>query len=245
MVTRLRLLSLGAMLISTLALGQPLQLVSGNGYPPFADQHLPGGGIATQVVVAAFERMGEQPSIDWLPWRRGYIAALGGHYVATFPYIRTAERQRDFLYSDPIFRGQAYLYALPDQPQVLTVEGLRNHALCHPWGWAMGAGQELQNAIKRGEIRLEQPEGLDICFEMLRRGRVDAVLSMAEMTDHVLAGLPPLKIIRAAQPLAETELHLIVPRSGRDSEQLLEQFNQTLAAMKADGSFDRLLRTTR
>lgn len=245
MVTHLRQLLLAVALMPTLVMGQPVPLVSGNGYPPFADQQLPGGGVATRVVMATFERMGAQPTIDWLPWRRGYIAALGGHYVATFPYIRTAERQRDFLYSEPIFRSKAYLYALPGQPHALTVEGLRNHALCHPWGWALASGPDLQDAIKRGEIRLEQPAGLDTCFEMLRRGRVDAVLALAEVTDHVLAGLPPLKLVRATRPLTETELHLIVPRSGRDSEQLLEQFNQTLALMKADGSFERLLRPAR
>lgn len=245
MVTNVRLLLWAVVLIPTLVMGQPVPLVSGNGYPPFADQQLPGGGIATRIVVATFERMGAQPTIDWLPWRRGYIAALGGRYAATFPYIRTAERQRDFLYSDPIFRGQAYLYALPNQPQVLSVDGLRNHALCHPWGWALAGGDELHNAIKRGEIRLEQPEGLAACFEMLRRGRVDAVLSIAEVTDHVLARLPPLTLLRGAQSLAETELHLIVPRSGRDSERLLEQFNQTLEQMKADGSFQRLLASER
>ncbi|MBQ1782337.1 MAG: transporter substrate-binding domain-containing protein [Gammaproteobacteria bacterium] len=245
MVTHLRQLLLAVVLMPTLVMGQPVPLVSGIGYPPFADQRLPGGGIATRVVVAAFERMGAQPTVDWLPWRRGYIATLNGDYAATFPYVRTAERQRDFLYSDPIFHGEVYLYALPEQPEVLTVEGLRNHTLCQPWGWTVDIDGYLEYAIKRGHIRLEQPIGLDTCFEMLRHGRVDAVFSSPEVTDHLLAEMLPLQLVRAPRPLAKTELYLIAPRSGRDSERLLEEFNQALALMKADGSFERLLRPAR
>lgn len=103
----------------------PLALTSGNDYAPFADQDLPGGGLATRVVRAVFERLGEPIRIDWLPWKRGYALTLEGRYAATFPYIHSPEREALFHYSEPIFVGKSYLYTLKTRPLVLSEAGLR------------------------------------------------------------------------------------------------------------------------
>lgn len=223
------------------AMAAPLPLVTGNGYPPFTDERLPGGGLATRLVTAAFQRMGSEVTVDWLPWKRGYVQTLAGQYVATFPYLDTDERRRAYFYSEPLFQGDVYLYALPNNPESLTAAGLRNRVLCHPYGWALAADDALKEDVKRGKISLIQPPDLITCLEMVRRGRVDAALAVGVIADYLLASQPGPPLIHSPEPLATTNLYLIVPRSLAGGEGLVARFNAALAAMMADGSYQGVL----
>ncbi len=235
--TLLLLLSVGA------HAGPPLPLVTGTDYPPFADTAMPGGGIAVRVVRAAFERVGETPRIDVLPWKRGYVMVLGGQYLATFPYIHTPERELAFHYSAPIFKGGSYLYTLPGKQFDLgNPDALKGRSLCVPHGWESPAQSSVTVAVSRGEFRLERPADLAGCMRMVAAGRVDGFTALEALMSKVsedvaLSG----RFERAAEPVQVVELALIAPRNNPGSAALLARFNQGLKLLKADGSYKRLL----
>jgi len=65
----------------------PVALTTGNNYPPFTGLELSYGGMATTLVIKAFEKSGYfVKEVDWLPWKRGYSMAKVGEYHGTFPY---------------------------------------------------------------------------------------------------------------------------------------------------------------
>ncbi|WP_157752197.1 hypothetical protein [Shewanella benthica] len=60
-----------------------LSLTTGDDYPPFTDRKLAQGGMATTLVLNAFEKSGYfVKEIEWLPWKRGYTLAQRGQYHA-------------------------------------------------------------------------------------------------------------------------------------------------------------------
>ena len=92
-----------SLLLSGLASAAPVQLVTGDDYAPFTDRELPQGGMLTELVQQALLQAGHQPKLSWLPWKRGYQATLRGQFDVTFPYLKTAEREADYLFSAPLY----------------------------------------------------------------------------------------------------------------------------------------------
>ncbi|MCX9156288.1 transporter substrate-binding domain-containing protein [Niveibacterium sp. 24ML] len=209
-----------------------LALVSGNGYAPYAEESAPGGGTATQRVREAFKQIGMAPRIDWLPWARGYRLTLAGEYAATFPYTRTPERERDFLYSDPIHRLPHFLFGRPDDSRVDEgVDALWRGTLCLPHAWA--GPPQIEALIQGKRIAPERPERLSACIRMVLLGRADLVVATPELLSAALreAQLAPDTLRRGKGTLGELSLHLIAPRNQPGAEALIRRFNQALAKL--------------
>ncbi|OYU45795.1 MAG: hypothetical protein CFE44_05620, partial [Burkholderiales bacterium PBB4] len=71
---------------------QPIELVSGNDYAPYAGSKLEDGGLTTALVKRAFKQMGDEVTVAWMPWAQGYAEAKKGKFSATYPYAKTEAR---------------------------------------------------------------------------------------------------------------------------------------------------------
>ena len=218
-------------------------LTTGPGYPPFTDRAAPEGGIMVQVVRAVFERMGEPVSLAWLPWKRGYALTLAGKYSATFPYVRSPEREQDFLFSDPLLSAQSFLYMhRGDTLDFDHPDSFRGRVLCVPQGYASPLETGLRAMIEKGEVTLEQPTDILTCFRMLLAQRVDSLsafdLLAREMLRQVDAGE---QIQRSVKPVASADLMLIAPKNNPASADLIQRFNLGLKQVKGDDNYRRLL----
>ncbi|MBE9609085.1 substrate-binding periplasmic protein [Chitinilyticum piscinae] len=215
-----------------MACAEPLKLVTGNGYPPFTDEQLAQGGLATELVRRAATRAGFEMELTWRPWQHGYQAALDGEFAGTFPYISTPEREKLFHYSAPLFElhfvvfGRAGRALNGKKPE--TLQGLR---YCNPHGWAHLP--VMAEMMKSGAVAVAKPYGMDSCMKMVALGRADFAITDREQGERVLQDLGDTA--RAVRPLgeemAQMSLHLIIPRNRPDAESLLQRFNAGLAAV--------------
>ena len=206
-----------------------LKLVSGNDYEPYADQGQSECGVATNRVKAAFKAVGVEVQIDWKPWNRGYHEALLGKYAGTFPYIYTAKRSRDFLYSRPIARAAHYVYTRHGDSRLNgPIEQLASARSCVPLGWALP--QRLIKLVAKNQIMPERPSNLAACVRMVQLNRADYLVSPSDVAIETFAkaGLAADVLERADRPIADLTLHLIVPRSNPHAEQLIQQFDMGL-----------------
>ena len=225
------------------ARAETVALTTGQDNPPFIDSAKPDGGTATQLVLEVFRAMGAQPTLEWLPWRRGYSLTRSGVYQASFPYLRTAERERDFLYSDPIFTDFSYLWIRaddtlsPDHPA-----RFKGRTICVPQSFQSPLLDLLGAMVARDEVKLERPDTPEKCVQMLAAGRIDA-LSGQEAEIAVLLQALALtgRIVHAPPPLARLDFHVIFPRGGAHAPELLEHFNAMLQRMRDDGRYDALM----
>ncbi len=209
-----------------------LSLVSGNGYPPFADSALPNGGIATERVLAAFRAMGESPKLTWLPWVRGYQLTLAGEFDATFPYIPTPEREAVFYYSAPLLRLPHYVFARPGDARLASnFKDLSVGRLCLPFGWA--GVPAVQRRIAQGRLVPDRPETLANCVRMILLDRADYLIAPPELEAAALAevGLAADALTRGPSSVGDLTLHLLVPRKRPGAAELIRRFDKALATL--------------
>lgn len=243
MSATLRWLVMGILLASMLVqAAEPVRLVSGDGYIPYADSALPEGGIATSIVRHSLQLAGYAPSIDWLPWSRGYVETLAGHYAATFPYVKTPDRQSLYLFSNPIIQIKTYLYARAGAPELsLNPPTLRGKILCLPLGFVVS--QSVMQMLGPSAAHLVQPADMSACASMVSLGRADFFV-----TNNLLGSLLARKlpdgypaIAASAQPLQTNTLHFIAPRNQPAASTLIKRFNEGLAQLQASKVYDQLI----
>ncbi|WP_269531874.1 ABC transporter substrate-binding protein [Chitinimonas sp. BJYL2] len=219
---------------------EPLPLVTGNDYAPFADQKLPEGGMTVELVKAALKESKVEFAIHWQPWARGLHETRSGKFAATFPYLKTPEREQDFLYSRPIYAIEDWLFAKPnaglDPNNLGSLEGKK---ICLPLGWAPAA--KLVPMIKSGAIKQEQPKDISTCVRMVSAGRADFFVTDQFQGSAAIAGTGVTNVTKSSYSVGSAALYLITSKSFSQGKSLIDAFNQGLAALKKSGEFDRIV----
>lgn len=224
------------------ALGESLRLVTGDEYAPFTGKTLPAGGVLTQIVQAAWQQRGVASQLEWRPWSRGYNNTLRGDYDATFPYMHTEARAEVFLYSQPVFTAEQYIFSRAGEVIEIddraSLQGLR---LCYPLGWQ--PPPIIQQLVDAGTISRHAPLGLKECARLLLLGRDDFFIADYRLGETALQLIDASaqQFQRSASAISRSPLHLIVPRRHPHAAVLIEQFNEGLAALHASGDYQRLL----
>ncbi|AHL77261.1 amino acid ABC transporter substrate-binding protein [Stutzerimonas stutzeri] len=219
-----------------------VQLVTGDDYAPLTGKSLAGAGVMSEVVQAAFARSGMSSSLAWQPWNRGYLMTRRGEYDATFPYIRAERRERDFLYSAPLYVSEQHLFSRAGD--ALELEDLARNGqlrLCHPLGWQLPRGVQAQ--VEQGLLIRHSPPGLAECAQLLLLGRDDLFVADLLLGHHALlsTGATGWRFHVSRSVLSRQTMHLIVPRSRAGAKALIERFDQGLAALRASGDYQRLI----
>lgn len=216
-----------------------VQLATGE-YLPLVGEQLPQGGVTAAIVRAAFKTQGVDTEHVFLPWKRGLLETGGSKYLGTFPYLKTAEREVEFLYSQPIYADHFRLFARKDTQRP---RDWYPKVLCIPLGYDT---TQVQPFTQQHRIRLEHPPEIDHCFKMLQVGRVDAVWVsqlVGSETRHRLFGKnSDIEALNLKLNLVgSTDYFLILSRSHPDAQSWLQRFDAGLKRIKEDGTYQRIL----
>ena len=218
--------------LSTVGYTETMQIVTGNDYPPFADTHLPQGGMSTEIITLAFRAAGFQPEVMFRPWKRGYEETRKGIFAATFPYIKTEERLKDFFYSDPIDSVYIRIFVRQDS-DIKTLEDLEGKRICVPLGY--GVAKQFEDLINKHSFQREgNPVELGHCLKMLQSGRKDFFVineinawMTIQNTFHTRAHFRTLDTV-----VAEESHYLIISKTYPQAEKILARFNMGLKQLK-------------
>jgi len=239
----LQFLLLGLLLsLPAYAQADSLRLVTGDDYAPFTGKALPAGGMLTQLVQRALAERKIASSLDWRPWNRGYLKTLQGEYDATFPYVRSPQREAEYLYSAPLFVAEQHLFSRADEPiEMDDPASMRGKRLCYPLGWQ--PPKHIQELLDQQLLTRHSPVGLKECARLLLLGRDDFFVADKRLGEAALrlTGAPLTRFRSSTRALSSSALHLIVPRTHPRAAAIIEQFNQGLAALHASGEYQRLI----
>jgi polar amino acid transport system substrate-binding protein len=217
---------------------EPLRLVTGNKYAPFADRRLESGGMITEIVTVAFQLMGRTAKIHFLPWRRAFMGVEQGIYSATFPHFYTEELAQSFYYSQPLYPIRQRIYvSINRQLEINHLNDLSGHRLCAPIGYVLD--ERLQKLIDTATISIISPASIEICAQMLDRGRVDFMVLDETVYMYMFSNKFQLKAV--GQALESTGMFLLFPKNNPDSLGLLWEFNAGLQSIQECGIFDRII----
>ena len=219
-----------------------LKLVTGDDYAPFTGMKLPGGGMLTQLVMAALAEQHLQADLDWLPWKRGYLYASQSRYDGTFPYVPAPDRVREFLYSEPVYTLQQHFFSRSGEAfepdNLSTLNGKR---LCYPLGWQPPA--VVQQLLDQGLITRHSPPSLTACAKLLLLQRDDFFVADRLLGQFALrdSGKPLTAFHTSGSSLPHSSLHFIVARQHPQAAELIERFNAGLAALQASGKYAQII----
>ncbi|MCP3926576.1 MAG: amino acid ABC transporter substrate-binding protein [Desulfobacterales bacterium] len=77
-------------------------VITSNNYEPYTSSKKNGSGFVLDVVREAFKEVGVEVIYEFYPWKRCEFYVLKGKAFAATPYLKTAERQKLYDFSDPI-----------------------------------------------------------------------------------------------------------------------------------------------
>ncbi len=232
--------AIGAMAVSKAA--PVIPLVTGE-WPPFVSQSAPDMGPVTEIVRMAMKEAGYEVSIQFVSWPIAEAMVEKGSVFAAFPYLKTDARLARFEFSDTLLTTTGRLFFFRPKWSSRTtyarLEELRPYTL----------------GVIRGEWYLEEFGRLGLSLDYatteaqsiakLRAGRVDLVpvndmvgwhhINMQFPKESASFGVlePPLNLVGHNR--------LLVSRSYPESRLLMQQFNDGLSRIRANGVYDRIL----
>ena len=206
-------------------------------YPPFVSQKLPENGITAAIVTAALRAQGVDVTYEFLPWKRGFLATGLTKYAGTFPYLKTAEREVDFLYSEPIFTDIFRLFVRKSDGKERNWTG---KSICIPLGYDT---TQIQSFTTQNKITLERPSEISKCFNMLNVGHVEAVW-VSELVGYDMvktlfgrnSELYPLEM----SLVGNTKYYFIISKKLPDAEKWMTRFNAGLKLIRENGNYKQI-----
>lgn len=214
-------------------------------WPPYVFETGGDPGPIPALVVAAFKEVGITPEIVFYPWKRAENEARQGNAFAAFPYARSAERQQEFDFSDPMYvvKGKFFYHKKyhPNGMPFEKLEDLRGYTIGGMLGsWYEGLFKE--TGLQTEYATMEQN------LHKLALGRIDLTVEEENTTWYLIRQLYPDEVDQfgtLAKPLEQpgfvNDLNLMVSRNYPNSAELLAKFNTGLKAIRDKGIYKQIL----
>ncbi|WP_243544413.1 substrate-binding periplasmic protein [Pseudodesulfovibrio tunisiensis] len=217
-----------------------VRLVAGE-WPPYSMEYMPGNGAAAEIVRAALEAEDLRGEFAFLPWPRCRLALDAGDAEASFPWARIPTMEPAFLFSDPILQSRCVFFYRRDRLKDFDFTGLKDLK-----GYIVSGnlGYFYETDFRKADLRMDWGYGDEHAFRKLERGWVDLAPQSEAVGWFLIRKLFPGREYEFAAthtPLTVTTLHVIAPRSSPGAEPLIQTVNRGLAAIRANGTFARIL----
>lgn len=214
-------------------------------WPPYTSERLTEFGIAAKLITDSFATVGVTVTYAFYPWNRSLELARRGGIEATATWFESADRRTDFHLSDPLFESRFLLYYLKAKPIAWqTINELKGLKIGTTNGYFYG--EAFAHAEKAGEITVIRASSDEISLKNLLLGRLDAFPLDERVANFMFANDMPAadasRIGHNTVAVHSRPQHLLVSRKTENGEALIHLFNQGLAAIRSNGTYERIVR---
>lgn len=220
-----------------LAIADETLVVVTENYPPYEMDPPVNGlrGFDYEVALETFSRMGFQADIRFLPWKRALNEAKQGKAAGILTCAYDDERAKYILFSEPIssFTEGLFVRRGHEGPDIRTLEDVVGQPVA-----SMAGYESLKNLKDIGAEPTEVPT-TDVGLLMLRAGRFDYLLAGKETTDFLIREKGMQNQFRFL-PLQRENFHLCFSRAFPGVEELVTKFNNSLADLRSDGTYEAI-----
>lgn len=233
---------------------RPIVLITGNDFPPFTDESLPGRGVFTILVETAAYRADPEKKVevkfvnDWEAHLDLLLPVLA--FVGSFPWSRPDCEQLDTLsahdrnrcesydFSDPFYEVVDGFFARVGSgyDEALDYADLKGARICRPEGYSTA---HLDAAgLTAPAVVMVRPPLVATCFEQLMAGSVDVVsvdtlVGANAIADMSLDG----QVVENANLGAVKELYVLVHKKNPRGREVLDLLNDGLQKMVESGEW--------
>lgn len=213
-------------------------------WPPFIDPTHPKGGIALEIVRAAFATQGYEVKMEDVPWARAEEGVKTGTYDILPDTWFTEKRTAYLLYSEPYAANEVkFIKAKADPFEFNGLESLTGKVVGTVRGY--GYGDAFLNAtnFKREDVptlitnikKLTHPDRrIDLSLE-------DEIVAKALIAKEDPGLLD--KIAFTKNSLSKNDLYVTCGLQNPRHKEIISAFNKGLAAIKASGEFDKIFQS--
>ncbi len=211
-----------------------------NIWPPYVDAALPDDGLAMKIVKTAFKRSGYTPEVRIEKWEKVLTGSKLGVYDVVGAIWKTQQRKGKLLYSKPYLNNNIVLVARADkQIKFNSLNDLR--------GLLIGVLKDYEydpKFMKDAHILKFQANRLTQNLIAVQNGQLDAAvadkrLAMYELKHFMGDNSKHFQFL--AKPLSSRQLYIAAPIENAESKTIISKFNQGLAAIKKDGTYQKIL----
>ncbi len=203
--------------------------------PPFSGPDLPEGGLVTQIIQEAVERMGATSEVEYLPWNQAYRRTDLAQVLGAFPYVKDKDRLEKFYFSVPLYvTVERFFIAAGADIKFEQDSDLQDKIICRPLGYSH---ESILRLLDSSLVKLWEPHDLKTCFQILVAGRVDLV-PIGEETGRALiyqlyGNHPPIDVL--PKPIQVNGYHLMVSKNYPEAAAVVQRFDAAVKTMWEDG----------
>ena len=226
--------SVSSMMAINAVQAAPLNVMTED-YPPFNMQGEGGKivGLSTEVVEELFKRAGVEYKLTLMPWKRAYEDTLGTPNTALYSTTRTPEREALFKWVGPLVNNNWVFFS--SSTANITVSSLDDAKQYSVGGYNGDAAAEYLKAQGFTKLQLAANDTANV--KKLEAGRID-LWATGQYLAPYLANKEKVASPKQVFVFKETQMSLAFNKDTPD--ELITKLNEILAAMKADGTIDKI-----
>ena len=189
-------------------------------------------GFDVEIAKKIAEKLGKELVVEDMAFDT-LIMALNSDKVDFIAAGMTAtdERKTQVDFSDSYFKSQQMIIVKADDTTITTADDLAGKKV----GVQLGTTGDLFVSTTEEIAEVAQFQAGTQAVMDLKNGKIDAVVIDAEPAKKMTEGQSDLKLLDA--PFIEEEYAIAVKKG---SDEILAAINETLAAIKADGTYDEI-----
>ncbi|MGL1862402.1 MAG: transporter substrate-binding domain-containing protein [Pseudodesulfovibrio sp.] len=208
-------------------------------YPPYAFEHPEGElrGYDIEVVEEVLSRADYEVEHQFYPWSRAVRMVHSGEGLALASCIKTVEREKFLVFSDPISKMTPALIVARDFVGDIPhrYEDFGDLEVGTMIDWAT-TGWLTENGISHDLSPNEE-----VALRKLADGRIQALYTTLESSLYLIKKMGLSDMFKwGIVEEAIVTLHLAFNKHRPETAALVKVFNEKLAEMKADGSYEAI-----
>ncbi len=235
----LLLLVLVASFFSTTGFTQTISIVSSQ-WSPYVDDSMPERGLSAELVATALKRKGYKSTLSLDSWQRALEGVRLGVYDASCAIWKTADRERDLLYSEPYLENKiSFIKKKSLQLNYQQLGDLRGYMIGVVRDYAYGEEfVQSRDLIKIPAHHIVQN------LKKLEAGTIELTLGDERALNYKLQQFFPKESTTfefVEPPLTYKNLYFAVSKANKSALKIISDFNQSIEEMKQDGSYYQIV----
>jgi len=217
---------------TTLSLGAP------EDWMPYSSSKAQNGGMLVMIAKAAFSAAGYGSTYEFPPWARVMSDAANGTLSGVIGAWYSAEREKDFLYSNPIMKNEIVFFAYTSQN--IKFKELKDLA---PYTIGAVRGNEFIDTLTKAGLKVDLATDGQSNMEKFAAKRFDILVDEKLATQAIInSSFPNIKdqIQILQPPLESNNLYLIVSKKLGNANDLITAFNKGLDIIGKDGTLTKI-----